>query len=215
MLSDPFQLLGFLYSPNVLTSLEKQLAQAEKLADTDKVRARLALVRREFDYVKGLARVIHLYHAYQIQPDIASRDRLLDAIDARNTMIDALYDVKKWPKPLSRWTFVTFPPVGHDARHLRLAYDGYQEPFKDTAVNWDTKLMRAAPIPGAKRFAVNPAKGPLAIDTPLWEQAAAHEFGPLPDQTGEAKPRAPVARSGSYTTRPASACAWRANCPPP
>jgi hypothetical protein len=191
-LSDPFQLLGFLYTPNVLTSLEKHLAQAEKVADTDKVKARLALARREFDYVKGLARVIHLYHAYQIQPDIPSRDRLLDAIDARNAMVEALYDVKKWPKPLSRWTFVTFPPMGHTAPHLRLAYDGYQEPFKDTAVNWDTKLMREAPIPGAKRFVVNPAQGPLALDTPVWEQAAANEFGLLQDQAGEAKPRTPM-----------------------
>jgi hypothetical protein len=144
-LSDPFQLLGFLYTPNLLSSLETALAQAEKAADTDKVNVRLALVRREFDYVKNLARVIHLYHAYQIQPDLASRDRLLDAIDARNAEIERYYDTRGRPRASTDWAFVMFPPIGHDANHLRLAYDRYQEPFADTPLNWDTKAMREAP----------------------------------------------------------------------
>lgn len=84
-LTDPFQLIGFLYPPGLLESLDEDLTRAEKMATGDKVRARLALVRREFDYVRSLARVVHLYHAFQMQPDLASRSRLLDAIDARNT----------------------------------------------------------------------------------------------------------------------------------
>jgi len=147
-LTDPFQLLGFLYTPNLLESLEKALAQAEKAADTDKARMRLALARREFDYAKSLARVVHLYHAYQIQPDLASRDRLLDAIDARNAQIASYYDDRGRARPVPGWAFTMFPIPGHSANHLRLAYDGYQEPFKDTCLNWDTKAMRAAPLPG-------------------------------------------------------------------
>ena len=149
-LSDPFQLLGFLYTPNLLASLDKELARAEKTADTNKVKVRLALVRREFDYVKSLTRVIHLYHAYQIQPDLASRDRLLDAIDARNAEIDGYYDASGRPRSTAAWAHVMFPPPGHDAKHLRLAYDNYQEPFAGTPVNWDTKAMRETPLPGTK-----------------------------------------------------------------
>ena len=73
-LTDPLQFLGFLYTPNLLSSLEQQLASAERLAQSDKtatgekVRMRLAQVRREFDYLKALAKVVHLAHAYQIQP---------------------------------------------------------------------------------------------------------------------------------------------------
>jgi hypothetical protein len=143
-LSDPFQLLGFLYTPKVLASLEKSLAQAEKGADTEKVGMRLALVRREFDYLKSLATVVHLYHAYEISPDINSRSRLLDAIDNRNAQIADYYDGRGLPG----WDYTTFPPPGHSEDHLRLAYDGYQEPFKNTCLNWDTKTMRNAPLPG-------------------------------------------------------------------
>jgi len=154
LLADPFQLLGFLYTPTLLESLEKHLAQAEKTAETDKVRTRLALVRREFDYVRSLARVVHLYHAYQLQPDLGSRDRLLDAIDARNAQIASCYDERGRTKPLPGWAFTMFPIPGHNAAHLRLAHDGYQEPFKNTCLNWDTKAMRAAPLPAAGQSSV-------------------------------------------------------------
>lgn len=179
-LTDPFQLIGFLYPPRLLASMEKDLAQAEKSADTDKVRARLGLVRREFDYIKGLARVIHLYHAYEIQPDLAIRDRLLDAIDARNAEIAAYFEPKRI-KALTDagWAFMLFPFPGHNADHLRLAHDGYQEPFKNTCVNWDTKEMRKAPVPGAKSLAVRPVKGTVTLDSPAWESAAADVLKPV------------------------------------
>jgi hypothetical protein len=154
-LSDPFQLLGFLYTPDLLESLEKDLTQAEQSADTAKVKLRLALVRREFDYVKSLARVVHLYHAYQIQPDLTLRNRLLDAIDARNAQIAGYYDARGRAQPMAGWALVLFPPPGHSASHVRLAYNGYQEPLENTPVNWDTKAIRAAPLPDAKRTGVN------------------------------------------------------------
>jgi hypothetical protein len=141
-LSDPFRLLGFLYTPKVLASLEKSLAQAEKGADTEKVRMRFALVRREFDYLKILATVVHLYHAYEINPDINFRNRLLNAIDIRNARIADYYDGRGLPG----WDYTTFPPPGHSEEHLRLAYNGYQEPFKDTCLNWDTEAMGNAPL---------------------------------------------------------------------
>jgi len=193
MLSDPFRLLSFLYPPSVLESLETQLVQAEKAADADKVKARLALVRREFDYVKHLARVIHLYHAYKVQPDLASRNHLLDAIDARNVYVDSLYDRKAWPEPMSAWSFVTFPPVGHTPPHLRLAHNTYQGPFADTALNWDTKLMRKAPLPGAKRFTVVQSQGPTTMDSPQWDRAKANELRDLPAESEGSKPRVEIA----------------------
>ena len=155
--SDPFQLLGFLYTPDLLDALNKDLTQAEKTADGAKVKLRLALVRREFEYVRSLARVVHLYHAYQIQPDLSARNRLLDAIDARNAQIDGYYDARGRTKPIAGWPLVMFPPAGHNASHLRLAYNGYQEPFENTPVNWDTKAMRAAPLPGARPPGANAA----------------------------------------------------------
>lgn len=155
-LTDPFQLLGFLYTPSLLAALDKELSQAEKLAGTDKVKTRLALVRREFDYVRSLARVVHLYEAYQIQPDPAAHDRLLQAIDARNAEIAAYYDRKGRTTAAGAWAYVPFPFPGHDANHLRLAYDRYQEPMAGTCLNWDTEDRRHRSATG------EPAPGPAA-----------------------------------------------------
>ncbi len=185
-LTDPLQFLGFLYTPNLLSSLEQQLASAERLAQSDKtatgekVRMRLAQVRREFDYLKALAKVVHLAHAYQIQPDLASRDRLLDAIDSRNAFIDSMFSGPRGgPTQLPGFSFVLFPQLGHDAKHLRLSYDGYQEPFANSVMNWDTKLMRSAPLPGAKRMLVKPASGPITWDAAQWEKADPAEVSSL------------------------------------
>ena len=200
-LTDPLQFLGFLYTPNLLNSLEQQLANAEKLAlgdqspnglgsnqnlrneptrPNEKVRMRLALVRREFDYLKALAKVVHLYHAYQTQPDFVSRDRLLDAVDARNAYIDSLFAAPRGnPTPLPGFSFVLFPQLGHDAKHLRLNYDGYQEPFANSVMNWDTKVMRTAPLPGANRLVVKTVTGPISFDSTSWEQAAVADVARL------------------------------------
>jgi len=182
--TDPFQLIAFLYTPKLLAALDADLAQAEKLANTGKVKTRLALVRTEFEYVRHLARVVHLYHAYEIQPDGASRDRLLDAIDARNALIAALYEPRRSPPSPGDWSYVLFPFAGHDANHLRLAYDGYQEPYANTCVNWDTKAMRDAPPLGKKRLTVTPASAPVALDAPQWQQTTAHELTVLPPLNG-------------------------------
>ena len=178
--TDPFQLLAFLYTPSLLAALDAELAQAERLASTDKVKTRLALVRTEFEYVRHLARVVHLYHAWQVLPDAGSRDRLLDALDARNAFIGTLYGDRGNPQPVSGWSHVLFPFAGHDANHLRLAYDGYQEPYANTCFNWDTKTMRDAPSPGKKRLTVAQASAPVTLDAPQWQQATAHQLTLLP-----------------------------------
>ncbi|NBR85544.1 MAG: DUF4838 domain-containing protein [Proteobacteria bacterium] len=179
-LTDPMQFLGFFYTPTLLASLEAQLAQAEKLAPTDKVKTRLALVRREFDYLRGVARVVHLNHAFQIQPDRASRDRLLDAIDARNAEIATYFDERGRTKPFGTWSYVPFPPAGHNAAHLRLSHDGYQEPYSNTPFNWDTKTMRNAPLAGAKRLPANVIASPVTFDSAHWAKATAGELVALP-----------------------------------
>ena len=176
--SDPFQLLSFLYTPTLLAALDADLAHAERLAINDKVKTRLALVRTEFEYIRHLARVIYMYQAFLFQPDAGSRDRLLDAIDARNAAIKALYDDRGRSGNTRGWDVILFPPPGHDANHLRLAHDGYQEPFANTCLNWDTKAMRDAPLPGQKRTSVAPATAniPVTLDSPDWQRTAAQDF---------------------------------------
>ncbi len=141
---DPFQFIAFLYPPRVLAALETRLAEAERSAATVKTKTRLALVRTEFDYLKHFARVVHLHQAYETLPDAASLSRLLDAIDARNAFINTLYDERGNGVLAGNWSYALFPFPGHDPRHLRLAYDGYQEPYANTCFNWDTTAKRRA-----------------------------------------------------------------------
>ncbi|MEZ0274429.1 MAG: DUF4838 domain-containing protein [Roseimicrobium sp.] len=177
---DPFQLLAFLYPPNLLASLEAELTNAERLADNDKVKQRLSLVRTEFNYVRHLARVVHLHQAFVLQPDVASRDRLLDAIDQRNAFIDSLYVKRNSAERAANWSGRFYPFPGHDASHLRLAHDGYQEPFANTCLNWDTKAMRNAPLPGKKRMTVTAVSTPVTLDGPEWQKAPFQDFTVVP-----------------------------------
>jgi hypothetical protein len=156
--------------------MEAHLAQSEKLATTPKVKTRLALVRTEFDYLKHFAKVVHLHQAYQMLPDTGSLHRLLGAIDARNTFIATLY-AKGHQK---EWNHVLFPFPGHDAKHLQLAHDGYQEPYSNTCFNWDTKAMRNAPPMGLKKLTIAKTTAKLTLDSPEWQNAAAHALTLLP-----------------------------------
>ena len=177
---DPFQLIAFLYPPGLLASLESDLSQAEQLATAPKVKTRLALIRTEFEYLRHFAQVVHLHQAYQAVPDVALRDRLLDAIDARNAFIATLYDKRGSGVSTGNWSHVLFPFLGHDAKHLRLAYDGYQEPYANTCFNWDTRAMRTAPTPGPKRMSVSRIEASITLDSPQWQQAKPHELTIVP-----------------------------------
>ena len=174
--TDPFQLIAFLYSPKVLAAMESHLAQSEKLATLPKVKTRLALVRMEFDYLKHFARVAHLHQAWQIMPDQPSLNRLLDAIDARNAFIATLFAKGHQQE----WNHILFPFPGHDAKHLQLAYDGYQEPYANTCFNWDTQALRNAPPIGFKKLTVARTTATLSLDSPEWQSATAHELTLVP-----------------------------------
>jgi len=174
--TDPFQLIAFLYTPRVLAAMEGHLAQAERLATQPKVKTRLALIRTEFDYLRHFARVVHLHQAYQILPEPGALHRLLDAIDARNAFLAGLF-VKGHQ---SEWNHVLFPFPGHDLKHLQLAHDGYQEPYANTCFNWNTQDLRNAPPPGLKKLTVARTNARLTLESPEWQQAAVQELMLVP-----------------------------------
>lgn len=178
-LSDPLQMIAFLYPPQLLESLEKNLIQAEKSASSDKVNIRLALVRREFEWVRNLARAVHLYRAFEVQPDTESRDRVLDALEVRNAQIASLFDESgRSSIAVPGLAVSTYPPLGHNRNHMMLNYDGYQTPYKSTFLNWDVKAMRNAPLPGAKSLSVLPLNGD-AKDAATWATLPTAELSAL------------------------------------
>ncbi len=160
-LEDGFQMLGYLYSPDVMTALDGDLCRAEKVVSSEKARRRLALVRMEFDYVKSMAEIVHLYNAYQIRPDDGSRSRLCDAIDVRNAQLDAHYDARGRMKPVPGWPEMV-PFRGIPRSSLALQTDQYLSRFKDSPLNWDTKAIRKVHLPVSNI----PTNIPTGIDPP-------------------------------------------------
>ena len=172
-LSAPESIIAFLYPVDITQGMEKQLVLAEKTETRPKVQTRLALVRAEFDYLKGVVKGVHLYNAYQISSDAASLDRLLDAIDFRRTAIDQLFAKGNG---LRGWPFTLFPPSGHSADAMKLKHDGYQEPYKDSFFNWDTAAKRNAPLANAKRMNAQLAEGAVTMDSPQWDKVQPQPF---------------------------------------
>jgi hypothetical protein len=97
-------------------------------------------------------------------------------IDARNAFNASLF-VKSHQK---EWNQVLFPFPGHNAQHLQLAHDGYQEPYANTCFNWDTKAMRNAPSIGPKKLTVTRTAAKLTLDSPEWNDVTSHELTLIP-----------------------------------
>jgi hypothetical protein len=143
--------MTFVYSPDVLHELGALLTQAETLAASDKVKRRLALVRLEFDYVRHIATVGHLWNAHRVAPDQASRDRLLDAVDAWNAFLDPLFNAGQYRYMKHRipgWPELV-PFAGHPRECVALTIDNlnYTGYFQQTPLNWNTSELRQTPVP--------------------------------------------------------------------
>lgn len=169
---DPIFALGTLWTPDVINSLEEDLAAAESGAQLPEVRRRLDMVRYEFDFLKHLALVVNAWRNHQAMNNAASITQLLDAIDARNAFIasvangDAKYGKKKNPA----YRFASEENLKYAGRYLDRA------PF-----NWDTAKMRASPdalLQKSQSLAIARVSGPLTLDSPHWAKAEAHELLP-------------------------------------
>lgn len=83
--------LGAIYSPELVSAMEMNLENAEKAASSEKVKARLKLVRNEFEYIKNLSACIALYNAYLTIPNESNFKELADKVIERNKLIDSYY----------------------------------------------------------------------------------------------------------------------------
>jgi hypothetical protein len=159
----PRVILAYNYSPDVLKTMESNLRRAEKDAQSTKVKKRLALVRKEFDYVKNLASIIHLYNAYRTAPDWQSFNKLADFINQRNQMINAICP-KGHVARLKDWPNITF--LGGVDKHTLKVNGRLQAPLS-APFNWDTKLLKKKKVlPGLnqKKLIIHKAAGKIPID---------------------------------------------------
>lgn len=169
---DPIFALGTLWTPDVVNSLEEDLAAAEGSAQLPEVKRRLDIVRYEFDFLKHLSLVVNAWRNHQAMNSTASINQLFDAIDARNAFVasvangDAKYGKKKNPA----YRIAGEESLKYAGRYLDRA------PF-----NWDTAKMRASPpdlLKQTQSLAIERVSGPLTLDSPQWDKAAAHAMQP-------------------------------------
>jgi hypothetical protein len=189
------RLIGFLYPPETLNLLESHLAQAEKTAGlSDKNKLRLALARREFDYLKSTARVVHMYNAYQTQRDKATFDQLLTEMEKREKMIWQWYNTNKPPhkpgiyfqEPIATNWPVYIGGRGYYNDHLMRNGGSYLSqpvpPF-----TWNITEMRKAPMFAPRKITAKKSGAPLALAPEQWNKIPAEKLGPL--SLGAAAPK--------------------------
>ncbi len=183
---NPRVLLAFLYSPDVIETMENNLARAEKTAVDRKVKQRLALVRTEFDYAKNLASIIHLYNAYRTAPDPNSFAKLAKEIDARNTMINSFYHEKGNMKQIPGWSEIR--PFGNTPKSS-LMTNGRLSATLSAPFSWNTKFLLAnkiLPGTGTKKLAIVKADGTLSatdFNSGAWAKTRWHSLNGI--QMGE------------------------------
>ena len=162
-----------MYTPEYCALAEKLLASAEKHAKDPDVKARLHLVRIEFDYIRKMARIFYLQNAYTMHPSKANLDPLVDAIDEWHEDLSELAENKKSRrrfKPLSDWPEMR-PFNGHFYSHAVLDDNKYQQQWKDTCLNWDTKAIRGGILNPERELKVPEVKTAPGIDSKAWGKA--------------------------------------------
>jgi hypothetical protein len=168
--SNPKPLLAYNFSPEVLEAMEKNLQRAEKMAKAPKVKKRIALARKEFDYVKNLASIIHCYNAYKIALDKASFEKLAELVEERNSMIDSYYDSNGKMLKLPGWNDVKFLG-GFDKDIVKV--NGKLRAPVGSPFTWDTaNLKKLGILPGTlkKKIKIFEASGNIPLDGNLEEE---------------------------------------------
>jgi hypothetical protein len=164
--------LGTLWPPDVINSLEEDLAIAEGTAQSPEVKRRLDIVRYEFNFLKHLSLVINAWRNHQAMNSAASLTQLLDAVDARNAFVDRVVNGDdKYPKKKN--------PAYRYAKEADLKYAGR---YLDRApFNWDVAKIRANPaqtLQQSQSLAIGRVPGALTLESPLWDKAEAHPLMP-------------------------------------
>jgi hypothetical protein len=170
---DPLFVLGTLYTPDLINSMEEDLAGAEKAAVLPNVRMRLDIVRYEFDYLKHIAAVINAYRNYEARNDALSLNQVLDAVDARNLFVAKVVNGdEKYPKKGNpAYRYFTVEGLKYAGRYMD------RPPF-----NWDTAKLRANPerlLQQAKSMSAKMTDRVPTLDDPAWAGAMAETLTPV------------------------------------
>ncbi|MFA7174192.1 MAG: DUF4838 domain-containing protein [Kiritimatiellia bacterium] len=159
-----------IYTVEFVDKANALLATAEQKAKDPDVKARLYLIRLEFDYLSNLGKILYLQDAWTIHPSPESLKVLLDAVDAWHAQIKTLSEgisnsrmqlLKEWPE---------MRPFNGDTYHdVALQHSFYQNGnWQRTAIGWDTAAVRAGALT-ASTAQVNSATAIPDITSAVWD----------------------------------------------
>ena len=156
-IQNPLELLAFVYTPDTIATMESCLAYAERCcANSPKRKKRLELLRAEFDYAKNLGQIATLYAAFRAAPARGTLDPLLDKIDERNAILDAIFKEKgDRSRAIEGWPEMRL--FGRAQQRSLIETNGRLLAMLGSPVGWDTKILRECGVlPGAylKSYAV-------------------------------------------------------------
>ena len=143
---NPLDLHGWMFSPDTTALMEEYLSRAEKTGGlSPKQRKRLELVRLEFDYAKNLGAIATLYAAYKLRPSQESIAPVLEAVKARNAMLDRIFCGKDVPKKLDGWPELN--PFGHECTRKIMNTNGRLSAPIGAPLTWPEKMLDGV-LPG-------------------------------------------------------------------
>ncbi|MBN1674423.1 MAG: DUF4838 domain-containing protein [Kiritimatiellae bacterium] len=181
MASSPEDVISYFFPPTLLLSMEKNVKLAQALDESPRVAARIRLVGKELEYVKSVASVFHLCHAYQLHPSWTTFDLLAEAVEARNRLIDSFYE-KEGRNKGKMITFDGWPRFLGNAGRDEVMAGGKLGAHLAAPFNWDFALLREKKIlpgTGGKTVRVPRADG-ITLDgrlsEPTWAQTKPEEF---------------------------------------
>ncbi|HWL53959.1 MAG TPA: DUF4838 domain-containing protein [Chthoniobacteraceae bacterium] len=182
-INKPEELYPMLYPVEVLHQLARDLKEAGQLEDAPAIRARLRLVGREFDYIRTLADIFHLYHDYQAQPDWERFGDLQKAVEARTALIESWHDETNQPKIIDG--FPLRPGSGANNSKAVMLAGGVNRAILHAPADWNFNGLREARfLPGVTPLKVRKITArkmrPLVldgrIDDPAWKNAQSGEL---------------------------------------
>jgi hypothetical protein len=159
-----------MYPPEYCADADALLTRAEKGATDPDVKARLHLIRIDFDYARKLSRIFFLQNAWTMNPSRTNLDPLLDAIDEWHANLAKLAGGtgRSSFRPLEDWPEMR-PFAGHFYEHAALCTQRYEQQWTDTCLNWDTASIRAGILTDPHRLQVATVGAVPAMDSKLWE----------------------------------------------
>ena len=166
-----------MYTPEYCADANQILTAAEKAATDPDVKARLHLIRIEFDYIRKMSGIFYLQSAWTINPSQANLDQLLDAIDDWHADLEKLAEGTGGSefKPLSDWSEMR-PFFGNSYNHAALRFNGYNQQWAETCLNWDTKAIRAGILTDKHQIRVAMVEEAPGIDSKAWDTAPESVF---------------------------------------